>query len=95
MCGRLIKKNALWYINNANVELVGASFWGNTDLRPGDVVTHLNGTFVEDPNQVYEAFEALREAPAIEVRFLREGQARVLRFPIVGAPVRREASQGT
>jgi hypothetical protein len=76
------------------VELVGASFWGKADLRPGDVVTHLNGTFVEDPNQVYDAFEALREAPQVEVRYVRAGQARTLRFPIVGAPEPRKAEPG-
>lgn len=72
------------------VELVGASFWGKADVRPGDVVTHLNGTFVEDPNQVYEAFEGLRQAEAIEVRLLRSGQPRTLRFPIVGRGAPRE-----
>jgi S1-C subfamily serine protease len=68
------------------IELVPDSFWGQTDLRPGDVVTHVNGTSIEDPNQAYEVFESLRTANGIEVRLLREGQARTLRFPIVGAP---------
>jgi type II secretory pathway component PulC len=80
------------------VELVGASFLGKADVRPGDVVTHLNGTFVEDPNQVYEAFEGLREAAAmaaIEGRLLREGQPRTIRFPIVGPKVSRPPADGT
>lgn len=68
------------------VELVPDGFWRDTDLRPGDVVTHVNGQFVEDPNQAYDVFEGLRSAPAIEVRLLRDGKSRVLRFPIVGAP---------
>lgn len=68
------------------VELVPESFWRNTDLEAGDVVTHVNQTSVEDPNQVYEVFESLREAPAIEVRVLRDGQARKMTFPIVGPP---------
>jgi S1-C subfamily serine protease len=77
------------------VDLAGASFWGKADIRPGDVVTHLNGTFVEDPNQVYEAFESLREAAAIEVRLLREGQPRTLRFPIVGPKAPRPSADGS
>lgn len=72
------------------IELVPDSFWGRTDLRPGDVVTHVNGTSIEDPNQAYEVFESLRTANGIEVRLLREGQARTLRFPIVGAPQPRK-----
>lgn len=68
------------------VELVPDSFWGHTDLRPGDVVTHVNGTSIEDPNQAYDVFESLRSANAIEVRLLRGGEPRTLRFPIVGAP---------
>jgi S1-C subfamily serine protease len=68
------------------IELLPDSFWGQTDLRPGDVVTHVNGASVEDPNQAFEVFESLRSASVIEVRYLREGAARTLRFPIVGAP---------
>jgi type II secretory pathway component PulC len=68
------------------VELVPDAFWREADLRPGDVVTHVNGQFVEDPNQAYEVFESLRSAPTIEVRLLRDGKARTLRFPIVGGP---------
>lgn len=75
------------------VELLPDSFWGRTDLRPGDVVTHVNGASVEDPNQAYEVFESLRTAGAIEVRLLRQGQARTLRFPIVGPPAPKQATE--
>jgi type II secretory pathway component PulC len=68
------------------IELVPDSFWGDTDLRPGDVVTHVNGQFVEDPNQAFEVFESLRSAQTLEVRVLRDGKAKTLRFPIVGPP---------
>ncbi len=68
------------------VELLTPEFWQDVDLQPGDVVTHVNGQSIEDPNVAYEVFESLRQAPALEVHLLRAGQSRQLSFPIVGAP---------
>lgn len=56
------------------------------DLRPGDVVTAINGKGpkpLERPESAQEIFASLKQAPAIEVNYLREGQPRVLRFEIV------------
>jgi type II secretory pathway component PulC len=55
------------------------------DLRPGDVVTAVNGKGpkqLERPETAQEIFASLMQAPAIEVSFLRNGQPRVLRFEI-------------
>jgi S1-C subfamily serine protease len=68
------------------VELVPAEAWRDIDLRPGDVVTRVNGMSVEREGQAFEAFQAVRQAPTLEVSYLRHNQPRTLRFTIVGAP---------
>jgi type II secretory pathway component PulC len=74
------------------VQLLPESFWRDTDLRPGDVVTHVNDSSVEDPNQAFQVFESLREVTVLKVRLLRDGKAKELKFPIVGAPAPKPAS---
>lgn len=56
------------------------------DLRPGDVVTAINGQGpkpLERPESAMAVFNSLASAPAIEVTYLREGAPRKLRFEIV------------
>jgi hypothetical protein len=56
------------------------------DLRPGDIVTAVNGNGpkqLERPETAQTIFASLKQAPAIEVNYLRNGQARTLRFEIV------------
>ena len=36
--------------------------------------------------EAYDAFQSVRQAPALEVTYLRENQSRTLRYAIVGAP---------
>lgn len=68
------------------VSLEPAAAWRAIDLLPGDVVTRVNGMAIEREVQAYDAFQAVRQAPSIEVSYLRRGQPRSLRYSIVGAP---------
>ena len=68
------------------VDLVPRGLWGGVDLRPGDVVTKINGMSIEREAEAFDAFQAVRQAPALEITYLRQNQPRTLRFAIVGAP---------
>jgi type II secretory pathway component PulC len=59
-----------------------ASFWKGVDLRPGDVVTSVNGFPIERPEQAQAAFESLDVASELRVTYEREGQARELVYAI-------------
>ncbi len=58
-------------------------FWSGIDLKPGDVVTSVNGFPIERPEQAETAFESLDVASELRVAVEREGQARELVYPIV------------
>jgi hypothetical protein len=60
--------------------------WRGVDLRPGDVVTRVNGMAIEREMEAFDAFQAVRSAPTLEISYLRQNQPRTLRFTIVGAP---------
>jgi type II secretory pathway component PulC len=62
--------------------------WAGVDLRPGDVVTRVNGFSIEHPEQAAEAFYSLKVASELRVEYERDGEPRELRFGIVddGAP---------
>jgi S1-C subfamily serine protease len=62
--------------------------WTGVDLRPGDVVTRVNGFPIEHPEQAAEAFYSLRVASELRVEYERDGEPRELRYAIVedGAP---------
>ncbi|MEE8237570.1 MAG: type II secretion system protein GspC [Gammaproteobacteria bacterium] len=47
-------------------------------LRPGDVVTEINGTSMTDPSRGLQVFEALGETTVASVTVLRNGQPEVL-----------------
>jgi S1-C subfamily serine protease len=68
------------------VALSPPELWRGIDLRPGDVVTKVNGMPIERETEAFDAFQAVRQAPALEVSYLRANQPRRLRFDIVGAP---------
>ena len=46
------------------------------DLRPGDVVTRVNGNQLERPEQANVVFQGLRAARALDIELLRDGQPR-------------------
>ncbi len=58
-------------------------FWTGVDLRPGDVVTSVNGMPIEHPEEALEAFKALGIASEVRIAYEREGQPRELRYTIV------------
>jgi hypothetical protein len=68
------------------VSLSPPQLWQGVDLKPGDVVTRVNGMAIEREMEAYDAFQAVRQAPALEVSFTRDNQPRTLRLPIVGKP---------
>jgi type II secretion system protein C len=58
-------------------------FWSGVDLKPGDVVTSVNGFPIEHPEQAQTAFESLEVASELRVVVEREGQPRELIYPII------------
>lgn len=52
------------------------------DLRPGDVVTRVNGMPIEHPEEADAALRALEKAKALRVDFDRDGKAQTLELPI-------------
>jgi S1-C subfamily serine protease len=57
--------------------------YDGSGLAPGDVVTRVNGRVIERPEELQEAWHALRGADAITVEYLRGGDRRELRVPVV------------
>jgi hypothetical protein len=53
------------------------------DLRAGDVVTRVNGRGVEHPEEALEVWTKLPSSSELVIDFLRDGQARKVRFGIV------------
>jgi type II secretory pathway component PulC len=77
------------------VELRPADFWEGVDLKPGDVVTRVNGQSIERDIEAYNAFQSLLAAPALRVSFVRGGSPRELVFAIVDGPSgKRSAPKG-
>lgn len=53
------------------------------DLRPGDVITRVNGQAIEHPEEADAALRSLEKAPALKVDYERDGKPRTLELPIV------------
>jgi type II secretory pathway component PulC len=60
-----------------------AAFWSGVDLRPGDVVTSVNGFPIEHPEQAQTVFDSLDVASELRVAYERDGQPRELAYAIV------------
>jgi len=60
----------------------GPNDWSGVDLKPGDVVTAVNGFPIERPEQALEAFQSLAVASELRVDLEREGEPRSLRWAI-------------
>jgi type II secretory pathway component PulC len=56
--------------------------WG-IDLKPGDVITRINGIVPEHPEEADAALRSLEKAAALKVEFEREGKLRTLELPIL------------
>ena len=63
--------------------LKGDTFWKGVDLKPGDVVTRVNGFPVEHPEEALEAFKSLDVASELRVEYERDGAPKELRYAIV------------
>jgi len=63
--------------------LSNAPFWATVDLKPGDVVTAVNGLPIERPEQAQTAFESLQVASELHVSVERDGQPHDLVYAIV------------
>jgi type II secretory pathway component PulC len=59
------------------------SFWRGVDLRPGDVLVHVNGQPIERPEHMLALMKTLDAAPELDVEYERAGDVRHLRYPIV------------
>ena len=57
--------------------------WTNVDLKPGDVVTAVNGFTVERPEQALQAFSSLAVASELRVDYERDDQPRSFRLAIM------------
>jgi type II secretory pathway component PulC len=64
-------------------QLRGAGFWQGVDLKPGDVVTSVNGFPIERPEEALTAFESLDVASELRVAYDRDGQPREIAYGIV------------
>jgi hypothetical protein len=73
------------------VSLNPAEFWQGVDLKPGDVVTRVNGMPIERETEAYDAFQALRTAGELRVSILRGGVPRVLSYRIAERPALAKA----
>lgn len=57
--------------------------WAGIDLKPGDVVTAVNGFPIEHPEQAQQAFMSLAVASELRVDYQRDGQPRSIRLAIL------------
>ena len=60
-----------------------AESFGGVDLKPGDVVTRIEGMPIEHPEEAILAFNALSVASELRVDYERDGVPRTLRYRIV------------
>lgn len=66
--------------------------WGSVGLKPGDVVTRVNGASIEKPDDLWKAWVILMAAPELKVAFERDGAAKEIVVPIDGTPTLTEAA---
>jgi hypothetical protein len=60
--------------------------WADIDLRPGDIVTKINGLALETPDDAWEAWKSVAKAPDLRITLMRDGAARTLVLSIDGPP---------
>jgi hypothetical protein len=61
----------------------GDPCWATVDLRSGDVISRINHRSVERPEEAQAVWTTLNNAGEIVVEFVRAGQQRTLRFPVI------------
>jgi S1-C subfamily serine protease len=60
--------------------------WRDIDLKPGDVVTRVNGLPLETPDEAWEAWKSVGRSSELKITLMRDGAARQAIVPIDGAP---------
>jgi hypothetical protein len=75
------------------VELRPVEYWQGVDLKPGDVVTKVNGLPIERDIDAYQVFQGLRAAPELRVTFTRGGAQRELVYAIVDRDGKKPATR--
>jgi hypothetical protein len=60
--------------------------WSNIEIKPGDVITKVNGATLERPDDLFEVWKGLVTAKEIRIDYEREGAPRQLVLQIVGDP---------
>ena len=60
------------------------SEWDSSGLRPGDVVSQVNGVALEKPDDLWDAWVAVSGAKEIHVAYERDGKGAEAIVPIVG-----------
>lgn len=68
------------------LSLAPPDYWHGVDLKPGDVVTLVNGMTIERPIEAHQAFSSLKTADQLVVSYLRAGQPRQLTYTIKERP---------
>lgn len=68
------------------VALRPPSYWQGVDIRPGDVVTSVNGMPIERDMQAYEAFQSIKKTDELRIKYLRQGRERELVYRILPPP---------
>lgn len=68
------------------VELRPPGWWQGVDLLPGDVIVQVNGMPIEQPTEAHDAFESLRKADKLTVRYMRGAETRDLVYTIIDKP---------
>lgn len=61
--------------------------WDSSGLQPGDVITEVNGTVIEKPDDLWNVWLAVAEANEIRFAFERDGKPASVALKIHGAPV--------
>ena len=72
-----------WIIRALNPSNPNDTCYAGLDLRPGDVVTRVNGRGVEHPEDALEVWTAVPASAELVIDFVRDGQPRTMRFGIV------------
>jgi general secretion pathway protein C len=69
------------------------AFWSGVDLKPGDVVTQVNGFGIEHPEDALQAFNSLEVSSELRIAYERDGDPRELRYSILDdAPADHKAA---
>jgi hypothetical protein len=61
--------------------------WNGLEIKPGDVITRVNGVAIERPDDLWTAWTTLAVASDLRVHYERDGATHEMLMPITGVPV--------